>query len=162
MTQYVTALFDDLERASRTIDDLISAGIHRDEISMITNEGRASHFGVKSGSKAPEGAVTGGMIGGAIGAIGAGLVTAATAGVGILATGPILVGLAGLGTGAVVGGLAGALVGLEIPEHEAKFYENEIRERDAILIGVATERHDHDKVAQILARHGPVRMREQA
>ena len=162
MKGHLTALYHEVGDAGRAIEDLISAGVYRDEISMLTTEGRASHFGVRKASKAPEGAVAGGLLGGALGAIGASLGTAATAGVGILATGPILMGLAGLGTGAAVGGLAGALAGLGIPEHEAKFYEREIRDRNAILIGVATQRHDRDDIAEILSRHNPAKMTENA
>jgi hypothetical protein len=36
--------------------------------------------------------------------------------------------LAGAGVGAAVGGLTGALVGMGIPEYEAKRYEGKIKE----------------------------------
>ncbi|HTS26702.1 MAG TPA: hypothetical protein VMH81_12575 [Bryobacteraceae bacterium] len=36
--------------------------------------------------------------------------------------------LAGIGTGGVVGGFVGALVGMGIPEYEAKRYEGLIRQ----------------------------------
>jgi hypothetical protein len=40
-----------------------------------------------------------------------------------------------LGAGAATGGLTGALIGLGMPEHEAKFYHKEI-EKGGILVGV--------------------------
>ena len=41
--------------------------------------------------------------------------------------------LAGVGAGTVVGGLAGALVGMGIPEYEAKRYEGRIRSGGILL-----------------------------
>ncbi len=43
--------------------------------------------------------------------------------------------LAGVGAGAAAGGLTGALVGLGIPEHEARFYNEELV-KGAMLVGV--------------------------
>ena len=50
--------------------------------------------------------------------------------------------LAGLGAGAAAGGLTGALIGLGLPEHEAKFYDQELR-KGGILLGVYS--HDDRK-----------------
>jgi hypothetical protein len=104
-------------------------------------------FGLAMATKAPEGAATGGTIGGVIGAIAAGLVATgvvAVPGLGLVAAGPILATLAGLGAGAAAGGVTGALIGLGIPEHEAKFYNQQIGQ-GGILVGVFT--HD-DRVEQ--------------
>lgn len=151
MADHVTALFYDATEASRAVEALVSAGVKKEELSLFArDEVMANHFGIKTSSKASEGAATGGAIGGTLGLIAGSAVTAATAGIGILATGPILIGLAGLGTGAVAGGLAGGLIGLGIPEHEAKYYDEQIREKDAILIGVTTEDHDRGRIKAIL------------
>jgi uncharacterized membrane protein len=161
--QHLTALFYDVTQASRTLDALLDAGVKREDISLLTSEaGARSQLSIKEGNKAAEGATTGGMVGGALGLIAGTLVTAATAGVGILATGPILVGLAGLGTGAVLGGIAGALSGLGIPEHEAKFYEREIKERNAILIGVRADERCEDAVREVLERYNPANVETHA
>jgi hypothetical protein len=62
--------------------------------------------------------------------------------------------LAGLGTGAVVGGIAGALIGLGIPEYEAKRYEGMVRE-GGILLSVHCDNSDWVKRAKdILERSG--------
>jgi hypothetical protein len=63
-------------------------------------------------------------------------------GLGLLAAGPVVAILAGLGAGAAAGGLTGALIGLGIPEHEAKFFNDAI-ERGGILVGVYA--HDDKK-----------------
>lgn len=161
--KHVTALFYDVSDASRALDALRDAGVRKDDISLLTSEaGAESHFSIKEGNKSAEGATTGGMIGGAIGLIAGTLVTAATGGVGILATGPILVGLAGLGTGAVLGGIAGALSGLGVPEHEAKFYECEIEERNAILIGVAADERTENVIRNLLKRYNPAKLKAHA
>jgi hypothetical protein len=40
-----------------------------------------------------------------------------------IAAGPIMAGLAGLGVDGAIGGLIGALIGMGMPEYEAKRYE---------------------------------------
>jgi uncharacterized membrane protein len=65
-------------------------------------------------------------------------------GLALVAAGPVVATLAGLGAGAAAGGLTGALIGVGIPEHEAKFY-NEAIEQGGILLGVYA--HD-DRAAQ--------------
>jgi hypothetical protein len=161
--KHLTALFYDASDASRTLDALLDAGVKREDISLLTSEaGAQSHLSIKEGDKSAEGATTGGIVGGALGLIAGTLVTAATAGVGILATGPILVGLAGLGTGAVLGGIAGALSGMGVPEHEAKFYEREIKERNAILIGARVDERDEDAMRDLMQRYNPAKVNAHA
>jgi len=53
----------------------------------------------------------------------------------LIAAGPIMATLAGMGVGGTVGGVTGALVGLGIPEYEAKRYEGVIR-KGGILLSV--------------------------
>src|SRR6202008_3937799 len=52
-----------------------------------------------------------------------------------IAAGPIVAALAGVGAGSVLGGVTGALIGLGIPEYEAKRYEGRIR-KGGILLSV--------------------------
>ena len=56
--------------------------------------------------------------------------------------------LAGVGTGAVAGGIVGALVGLGMPEYEAKRYEGRIK-HGGILLSV----HCDDAAWIELAKH---------
>ena len=49
--------------------------------------------------------------------------------------------------------LAGALIGLGIPEHEAKFYEGALR-KGGILIGVKAEGERRDQVKKIFNECG--------
>jgi len=76
----------------------------------------------------------------------------------VLAAGPIVAALTGLGAGAAAGGLTGALIGLGIPEHEAKFFHEEL-ERGGILLGVYTHA-DRAKIAkEILESAGAEKVR---
>ena len=73
------------------------------------------------------------VVGGAIGLL-AGIGALAIPGVGpLIAAGPIMATLAGEGVGAAVGGVAIALIGLGIPEYEAKRYEARLNEGGVLL-----------------------------
>lgn len=62
--------------------------------------------------------------------------------------------LAGLGVGAATGGLIGALVGMGIPEYEAKRYEGRVKE-GSILVSVHCDNADWvGKAKEILGRVG--------
>jgi hypothetical protein len=62
--------------------------------------------------------------------------------------------LAGAGVGGTVGGLTGALVGMGIPEYEAKRYEGRVKE-GGILLSVHCDSSDWTKKAKdVLERTG--------
>src|ERR1700741_4457113 len=93
---------------------------------------------VKS-SKAPEviaaGASSGAVLGGALGWL-VGIGALAIPGVGpFIAAGPIVAALAGAGVGGAVGRITGGLLGLGIPEFEAKRYEGRVM-KGGILLSV--------------------------
>ena len=93
------------------------------------------------------GASTGGVVGGTIGLL-AGIGALAIPGLGpFIAAGPIMAALSGGAIGAGVGGLTGALVGLGIPEYEAKRYEGKVKE-GGILISVHSESNDETNSAK--------------
>jgi heat induced stress protein YflT len=139
MAKLVTGLFKTRSDAERAVDSLVENGYPREDISLLMSDAtRGREFALQMATKAPEGAATGATVGGALGAIAAGLVVLgiiAVPGLAILGAGPIVATLAGLGAGAAAGGLAGALIGMGIPEHEARFY-NEAIEKGGILLGV--------------------------
>ena len=60
---------------------------------------------------------------------------------------PAPAALGGAAVGAAVGGIAGALVGMGIPEYEAKRYEGKIKAGN-ILISVHSESADESKRAK--------------
>jgi hypothetical protein len=55
-----------------------------------------------------------------------------------IVAGPIMAALAGAGAGAAAGGLTGALIGMGMPEYEARQYEEKMKGGN-ILISVHTE-----------------------
>src|SRR5262249_40510566 len=76
---------------------------------------------------------TGAIIGGALGWL-AGIGALAIPGLGpFIAAGPIMAALAGVGAGGAIGGIAGALIGMGIPEYEAKRYEGRVKEGGILL-----------------------------
>jgi hypothetical protein len=162
MSKLVTGLFHSRESAELAAEELVKAGYSSDDISLLmsdTTQGR--EFAIKKSTKAPEGAATGAAVGGTLGAVAAGLAAVATLtipGLQVLAAGPVVAALTGLGAGAAAGGLTGALIGLGIPEHEAKFFHGEI-ERGGILLGVYTH-GDRTKIAkEILESAGAEKVR---
>ena len=139
MSHLITGVFNSRSAAELAVEDLVHAGFSHNDISVLMSDStQGREFAVKTGTKAPEGAATGAAIGGTLGAVAAGLAAVASLtvpGLSLVAAGPLVAAMTGLGAGAAAGGLTGALVGLGIPEHEAKFYHDEIK-RGGILVGV--------------------------
>jgi hypothetical protein len=78
----------------------------------------------------------------------AGIGALAIPGVGpLIAAGPIMAALAGVGVGGAVGGFTGALIGLGIPEYEAKRYEGRVQ-KGGILLSVHCDSSDAVKRAK--------------
>jgi hypothetical protein len=69
-----------------------------------------------------------------------------------VAAGPIVAALAGAGALGTVGGIVGALVGMGIPEYEARRYEGRIRD-GGVLLSVHCDSADWVKRAKELLRH---------
>ena len=94
------------------------------------------------------------MLGGALGWL-MGIGALAIPGVGpFIAAGPIMAALSGAAIGAAAGGITGALVGMGIPELEAKRYEAQVKDGN-ILISVHADDSDEIKRAkEIFERAG--------
>src|ERR1700753_1440714 len=128
MNQSVIGIVKSRLEAERIVSVVKSAGYSDNDISvLLPDQEGTKDFAHDNSTKAPEGAVTGasagGVVGGALG-LAAGLGALAIPGVGpLIAAGPIMAALSGVAVGATVGGLGGALVGMGIPEYEAKMYE---------------------------------------
>lgn len=152
----VTATFKDYSAASTAIADLEAAGIRNEQISVVmTDEARGKHFKMHEDNKSDEGVATGASLGGVAGAIagliaGAGVIT--IPGLNLIVAGSIVSTLAGLGAGAAAGGFIGGLIGAGIPEHEAKFYDKEIRAGN-VLLAVDTEDHKETKIVKDIFDH---------
>jgi hypothetical protein len=102
----------------------------------------------------PVGAVSGGLILGAVGGL-IGLASLAIPGLGfVMVGGPIAAMLADATAGGAAGAIAGALIGLRIPEHRAREYEKRLACGSA-LISVHTQNGEELRRAmEILAAGG--------
>ncbi len=124
--------------AENGVDALRDAGFRATDISVLLPENEGTKdFAHEKHTKAPEGTATGAtsgaVIGGGLGWL-AGIGALAIPGLGpLIAAGPIVAALAGAGAGGVLGGLTGALVGMGIPEYEAKRYEGRVKEGGILL-----------------------------
>jgi len=148
----VFGIYTTRRQVESAVDELKAAGFRNTDISVLFPENVGTKdFAVDKETKAPEGTttgvVTGGVIGGALGWL-AGISALAIPGVGpLIAAGPIVATLTGVGIGGTVGGIAGALIGMGIPEYEAKRYEGRIRS-GGMLLSVHSDNSDWTKKAK--------------
>ena len=134
----VFGIYSSQQHAEEAIATMRAASFRPDDISVLITENTGTKdFGHELHTKAPEGTTVGaatlGIFGGALGWL-VGIGALAIPGIGpLIAAGPLVAALAGLGAGTVLGGVAGALVGMGIPEYEAKRYEGRIRSGGVLL-----------------------------
>src|SRR6202790_599740 len=155
----VFGIYPTQSSADRAIDTLTKAGFPISDISVLVSETLGNKdMGTQKATKAPEGtaagAGSGAVLGGALGLL-AGIGALAIPGVGpLIAAGPIMATLAGIGVGGAVGGFTGGLIGLGIPEYEAKRYEGHLQ-KGGILLSVHCDTSDEiDRAKEILERTG--------
>jgi uncharacterized membrane protein len=114
--------------AENAVDHLLSVGFTNSAISVLLQDDESTRaFAHEKNTKAPEGTVagvtTGGVIGGTLGLL-AGIGALAIPGIGpLIAAGPIMGAL----------GIVGALVGMGIPEYEAKRFEGAVKNGGTLL-----------------------------
>lgn len=151
----ITGTFKSRPEANAAVSRLLASGFPERDISVLMSDAtKGREFSVETKSKMSEGAAVGGVSGGALGAIVAGLAAVgalAIPGVGILAAGPVVAALAGMAAGGAAGGAVGALIGLGIPEHQAKIYADELK-NGGILIGVHTDSSERAELARDVFR----------
>jgi hypothetical protein len=100
------------------------------------------------------GAVSGGLILGALGGL-IGLSTLAIPGLGaIIVAGPIAAALTDAAAGGAAGVIAGALIGMRIPEHRAKEYEESVREGNTLISVHTRNDEERDRAMKFLATGG--------
>jgi|SRR5581483_3210077 hypothetical protein len=155
----VYGIYNNQMALEQAVTELKTAGFRNSDISVLFPDARTNkEFAHEKNTKAPEGATTGAtsgaVIGGTLGWL-AGIGALAIPGLGpFIAAGPIMGLLAGLGTGGAIGGIAGALIGMGIPEYEAKRYEGRVKNGGALL-SVHSDSSDWTKRAkEILERTG--------
>src|SRR3954469_13854274 len=148
-----------VEQAEHIVLELKQAGFTSDDISALLPDRRGTRdFAHEHHTKAPEGATTGGVLGLGLGAgLGwlAGIGALAIPGVGpFIAAGPIMAALGGAAVGTATGGLIGALVGMGIPEREAKVYNDTVRGGGALVSVHTGDAEKQQRAREILATAG--------
>lgn len=158
MAKKIVGVFDSDQEAVSAIHKLKESGFAEEEISVIAkNRDDVPSISRETGTKVSEGAITGAVTGGLLGGAGgfiAGLGAMALPGIGpFLAAGPIAAAvLGGAAAGAGAGGLVGSLVGLGIPEEDAREYESDFLEGH-ILVMVDAEEDSKAAVSSIFKAH---------
>ena len=155
----VFCIVRDTTQAARVVGDLKNAGFSNNDISVLMpDKGTTRDFAHEHSTKAPEGAATGGTAGGLLGgALGwlVGIGSLAIPGVGpFIAAGPLMAALGGAAVGAAVGGITGALIGLGIPEFEAKRYEGKIKGGNVLVSVHSDNGEDTKRAKEIFERCG--------
>ncbi len=134
----VYGIFPNRFAAESAVAEIKSRGFRNSDVSVLfSDDSSTREFAHEKGTKAPEGtavgASTGAVVGGALGWL-AGIGALAIPAVGpLIAAGPIVGLLAGAGVGGAVGGIAGGLVGMGMPEYEAKRFEGIIKKGGVLL-----------------------------
>lgn len=147
------------DHAARIVDDLKAAGFSNTDISVLMpDKSGTKDFAVHNQTKAPEGAATGAGAGAVVGAgLGwlAGIGSLAIPGLGpLIAAGPIMAALGGATVVGAVGGLTGGLIGLGIPEYEAKKYEERVKGGRALISVHSESSTETDRAKEIFKRDG--------
>lgn len=158
MARTLVGVFHTRDDATKVVEALKVMGYQPEDISVIVKD-RSEIRSIEkaAGTKVNEGlatgAVTGGMLGGLTGLlVGIGALT--IPGIGpIVAAGPIATTLGGAALGASALGLMGALIGMGIPEHEARDYERHVKNGD-ILVLVNAHDQQVPQIMQTFRDHG--------
>lgn len=152
MAHSVFCIVHNRAQAESIVDRLKMGGFSNNDISVLFPDKTGTRdFAHEQHTKAPEGAVTGGttgaLAGGVLGWL-VGIGSLAIPGLGpFIAAGPIMAALSGAAVGGALGGLTGALIGLGLPEFEAKRYETKVKGGN-ILVSVHSENSDQTERAR--------------
>ncbi|MFN8391300.1 MAG: general stress protein [Bdellovibrionota bacterium] len=148
----VFGIYPTYSLAESAVSRLKSEGFSNTDISVLLSSSEESQkFAHENSTKAPEGAATGALSGATIGGVLgwlAGIGSLAIPGVGpFVAAGPIMAALAGAGVGGTLGGIAGGLIGMGLPEYEAKRYEGRVND-GGILLAVHADTSEEATLAR--------------
>jgi len=136
---HITGIVETGPLANQIIADLLSAGLTKDDISLLMSDKTKEHFSAAtkdSGDRAIVDTAIGAGTGGVLGALLAGLTVVSAVllpGASLVVAGPLVSVLTGAGAGAAIGGLAGALSAAGIATAESEAFEKEIKAGKAVI-----------------------------
>src|SRR5437868_6875684 len=155
MDRTAVGYFRDRAAADRAYEGLVRGGFDRDDISVLGQgaEGKTGLADTSEDVSAGQGALTGGIFGLLLGAA-----AMLIPGIGpVVAIGPLAAALTGAitggVTGAVVGGITAGLVHLGVPEDEARYYDERIRQ-GGYLVTVRTDDAHYAEARRMLEAQG--------
>jgi hypothetical protein len=143
-------------QAQAIVDRLKDAGFTASDISVLMPDKTGTKdFAVDNQTKTPEGAAagatTGALLGGGLGWL-AGIGALAIPGVGpLIAAGPIMAALTGAAVVGTLGGVTGALIGMGIPEYEARRYEGKVKTGHCLISVHSENSRETEKAKRIFA-----------
>lgn len=133
----VIGVFQKRDDAEHAIDLLRRNGIEGDKIGLVMRDTRKAEAYAESSPHTQEAAAAGATFGGVLGGIAGfllGIGAFAVPGLGpIIAGGALAATLGGAAIGIASGGLIGALIGMGVPENEARYYEERVRGGDILV-----------------------------
>lgn len=131
-TRTVVGVFKDQSKAQQAVADLRAMGYTEEQIGVVSQNPDGT---TDSHTKAEEGAAAGLATGAGIGALwGLGILSNVLPGIGPAIFGGTLgVILSSAAAGAAAAGIGGALVGMGIPDEDAKYYEGEFQAGHTIV-----------------------------
>jgi Heat induced stress protein YflT len=152
MSTLVSGLFPSRESAEQAVDELIKVGFSQQDISLLMSDrtrgrefhelrstnGNGSSYHRNGNGRGTRGVLT--TVAGSLDSVS----SVREPGLPLVAAGPIVEALSRL-NGGETRGLTGALVGLGVPEREARFLQGEIQ-HGGILVGVYV--HDEGGTAE--------------
>src|SRR5262245_4406806 len=155
MHSTTVGVFPNREAAEQAIADLKRSGYRDDQIGLVVRDasGKTVKTDAAGRTNAGEGAAIGAAAGAGAMALGSLAVSFGVIPVigPVLAVGPLAAALISAAGGAAAGGIAGALIGLGIPEEDAKYYEGEVQAGRYL---VTVECGQGDDARDLLSRHG--------
>lgn len=127
-TNAVVGVFYTRSEAEQAIHELRNAGFAEDSVGMISRDSSGRMVKEDGDTLAGEGAAAGAVVGAGAGALaGLGMIAGTIPVIGpVIALGTLGAVLVSAAGGAAILGLVGALIGLGIPEDEARYYESEV------------------------------------
>ncbi len=164
-TKTIAGLLPDFPQAQQVARELEQEGIPREDISIVANDATREYTTAAEtadGGEMAAGAGTGAALGGAAG-LAIGLAALAIPGIGpIVAAGSVATALTGAGIGAAAGGLIGGLTHMGIPEDDAHFFSEGVRNGGALVVVRAPDIDHAEAAATVLERSGAAGVGERA
>ncbi|MEH7273125.1 general stress protein [Neobacillus vireti] len=152
----VVGVYETEQEAILAIEDLVKQGYNKQDICVVGQDLKnVNHIADQTGTVAEESAATGALAGGTLGGltgllVGVGALAIPGAGP-IIAAGPIASSLIGAIAGAGLGGLTGALIGIGIPDDEAEYYGNSVKEGKILVLVKNRMSNDMDDMNSLAA-----------